>query len=119
MAAATVSPGLIGDQIGRVRTMIIAAALFGASAIGSALALAVSDLVPWRVLGAAAAGPQAVRSGERRERRSAFGLCRPGRRLGVAQHAQRVMPRELGQIGIGPPTRRELSEQIRERRHIL
>jgi sugar porter (SP) family MFS transporter len=52
--------GPIGDRIGRVRTMIIAAVLFIASAIGSALAVAVWDLVLWRVLGGFAIGAASV-----------------------------------------------------------
>ncbi|HEY7173813.1 MAG TPA: sugar porter family MFS transporter [Micromonosporaceae bacterium] len=52
--------GPLGDRIGRVRVMVIAAVLFLISAIGSALAVAAWDLVIWRVLGGLAVGAASV-----------------------------------------------------------
>jgi sugar porter (SP) family MFS transporter len=52
--------GPLGDRIGRVRTMVIASALFLISAIGSAVAVAAWDLVIWRVLGGFAIGAASV-----------------------------------------------------------
>lgn len=56
--AATI--GRIADRIGRIRCMQIAAALFTASAIGSALPFALWDLAMWRVVGGFGIGMASV-----------------------------------------------------------
>ncbi|WP_439674135.1 sugar porter family MFS transporter [Embleya sp. MST-111070] len=52
--------GRIADRIGRIRVMQIAAVLFAASAVGSALPFALWDLALWRVLGGTAIGMASV-----------------------------------------------------------
>ncbi|RJL34228.1 sugar porter family MFS transporter [Bailinhaonella thermotolerans] len=52
--------GPLADKFGRVRVMLIAAALFVVSAIGSALAFSAIDLTVWRVLGGLAVGAASV-----------------------------------------------------------
>ncbi|WP_322870933.1 sugar porter family MFS transporter [Streptomyces goshikiensis] len=52
--------GRIADRIGRIRCMQIAAALFTASAIGSALPFALWDLAMWRVVGGFGIGMASV-----------------------------------------------------------
>ncbi|MDG4862939.1 sugar porter family MFS transporter [Streptomyces sp. T-3] len=52
--------GRLADRIGRIHTMRIAAVLFTASAIGSALPFALWDLAMWRVLGGVAIGMASV-----------------------------------------------------------
>ncbi|QEU78554.1 sugar porter family MFS transporter [Streptomyces subrutilus] len=52
--------GRIADRIGRIRCMQIAAVLFAASAIGSALPFALWDLAMWRVIGGFGIGMASV-----------------------------------------------------------
>lgn len=52
--------GRAADRIGRIRVMQIAAVLFTASAIGSALPFTVWDLALWRVVGGVAIGMASV-----------------------------------------------------------
>ncbi|MET9855225.1 sugar porter family MFS transporter [Streptomyces sp. NPDC006450] len=52
--------GRIADRIGRIRCMQIAAVLFTASAIGSALPFALWDLAMWRVVGGFGIGMASV-----------------------------------------------------------
>lgn len=52
--------GRIADRIGRIRCMQIAAVLFTASAIGSALPFALWDLAVWRVIGGFGIGMASV-----------------------------------------------------------
>lgn len=52
--------GTVATRIGRVKTMLIAAVLFLASAIGSGLASGVVDLILWRTLGGLAVGAASV-----------------------------------------------------------
>jgi MFS transporter, SP family, sugar:H+ symporter len=52
--------GPLADRFGRVRIMLVAAALFAISAIGSALAFAPWDLTIWRVVGGLAVGAASV-----------------------------------------------------------
>ncbi|MFI8105084.1 sugar porter family MFS transporter [Streptomyces sp. NPDC086023] len=52
--------GRIADRIGRIRVMQIAAVLFTASAIGSALPFALWDLAMWRVIGGFGIGMASV-----------------------------------------------------------
>ncbi|WP_030708504.1 sugar porter family MFS transporter [Streptomyces sp. NRRL F-2580] len=52
--------GRIADRIGRIRCMQIAALLFTASAIGSALPFALWDLAMWRVIGGFGIGMASV-----------------------------------------------------------
>ncbi|MCX4781747.1 sugar porter family MFS transporter [Streptomyces sp. NBC_01264] len=52
--------GRIADRIGRIRCMRIAAVLFTASAIGSALPFALWDLALWRVIGGFGIGMASV-----------------------------------------------------------
>jgi SP family sugar:H+ symporter-like MFS transporter len=52
--------GPLADRIGRVRVMQIAAIVFVASALGSALAFAAWDLTVWRVVGGLAIGAASV-----------------------------------------------------------
>ena len=52
--------GPLGDRLGRVRVMLIAATLFATSAIGSALAWGPVSLALWRVLGGLAVGAASV-----------------------------------------------------------
>ncbi|GHJ46349.1 MFS transporter [Catellatospora sp. TT07R-123] len=52
--------GPLADRLGRVRVMLIAAALFVVSAIGSALAFAAWDLTVWRVIGGLGVGAASV-----------------------------------------------------------
>jgi MFS transporter, SP family, sugar:H+ symporter len=52
--------GQISDRIGRVRTMIIASALFTISAIGSGIAFGIWDFIFWRVLGGLGVGAASV-----------------------------------------------------------
>ncbi|MET9697612.1 sugar porter family MFS transporter [Streptomyces sp. NPDC006529] len=52
--------GRIADRIGRIRCMQIAAVLFTASAIGSALPFALWDLALWRVIGGFGIGMASV-----------------------------------------------------------
>ncbi|NJQ02311.1 sugar porter family MFS transporter [Streptomyces zingiberis] len=52
--------GRIADRIGRIRVMQIAAVLFTASAIGSALPFTIWDLAWWRVVGGVAIGMASV-----------------------------------------------------------
>ncbi|MFI6640966.1 sugar porter family MFS transporter [Streptomyces sp. NPDC050504] len=52
--------GRIADRIGRIRCMQIAAVLFAASAIGSALPFAAWDLTVWRLIGGVGIGMASV-----------------------------------------------------------
>ena len=52
--------GRIADRIGRIRCMQIAAVLFSASAIGSALPFALWDLAMWRIVGGFGIGMASV-----------------------------------------------------------
>ncbi|GAA2444891.1 sugar porter family MFS transporter [Actinomadura vinacea] len=52
--------GPLADRIGRVRVMLVAAALFVASSLGSALAFSALDLTFWRVVGGLAIGAASV-----------------------------------------------------------
>jgi sugar porter (SP) family MFS transporter len=52
--------GRAADHLGRVRAMLIAAALFAISAIGSGLAFAVWDLILWRFVGGVGVGMASV-----------------------------------------------------------
>ncbi|MCM2578772.1 sugar porter family MFS transporter [Streptomyces meridianus] len=59
-AIGAATAGRIADRIGRIRVMQIAAVLFTASAVGSALPFALWDLALWRVLGGIAIGMASV-----------------------------------------------------------
>ncbi|MGP3926224.1 sugar porter family MFS transporter [Streptomyces sp. 8N616] len=59
-AVGAATAGRIADRIGRIRVMQIAAVLFTASAIGSALPFTLWDLAMWRVLGGVAIGMASV-----------------------------------------------------------
>ncbi|AZM55781.1 MFS transporter [Streptomyces sp. WAC 01529] len=52
--------GRIADRIGRIRCMQIAAVLFAASAVGSALPFAAWDLTMWRLIGGVGIGMASV-----------------------------------------------------------
>ncbi len=52
--------GSIADRIGRTRTMVIAAAFFLVSAVGSGSPFAFADFVAWRVLGGIGVGAASV-----------------------------------------------------------
>ncbi len=52
--------GPLADRLGRVRVMVIAAALFLVSAIGSGLAFSAVDLTFWRVVGGLGVGAASV-----------------------------------------------------------
>ncbi|GEL25674.1 MFS transporter [Pseudonocardia sulfidoxydans NBRC 16205] len=52
--------GPVADRIGRVRVMLLAAALFGTSSLGSGLAVTVWDLMGWRVLAGVGVGVASV-----------------------------------------------------------
>ncbi|MFJ7267771.1 sugar porter family MFS transporter [Streptomyces sp. NPDC099050] len=59
-ALGAATAGRIADRIGRIRCMQIAAVLFTASAIGSALPFALWDLAAWRVIGGFGIGMASV-----------------------------------------------------------
>ncbi|WP_335938621.1 sugar porter family MFS transporter [Streptomyces sp. PTD5-9] len=59
-AIGAATAGRIADRIGRIRCMQIAAVLFTASAVGSALPFALWDLAVWRVVGGFAIGMASV-----------------------------------------------------------
>ncbi|UYQ64651.1 sugar porter family MFS transporter [Streptomyces peucetius] len=59
-AVGAATAGRIADRIGRIRCMQIAAVLFTASAIGSALPFALWDLALWRTVGGFAIGMASV-----------------------------------------------------------
>ncbi|MEV6681617.1 sugar porter family MFS transporter [Streptomyces erythrochromogenes] len=59
-AIGAATAGRIADRIGRIRCMQIAAVLFTASAVGSALPFALWDLAMWRVIGGFAIGIASV-----------------------------------------------------------
>lgn len=59
-ALGAATAGRIADRIGRIRCMQIAAVLFTASAIGSALPFALWDLAVWRVVGGFGIGMASV-----------------------------------------------------------
>ncbi|MFD3699483.1 sugar porter family MFS transporter [Streptomyces sp. NPDC058646] len=59
-ALGAATAGRIADRIGRIRCMQIAAVLFTASAIGSALPFALWDLALWRVIGGFGIGMASV-----------------------------------------------------------
>ncbi|WP_309105269.1 sugar porter family MFS transporter, partial [Microbacterium sp.] len=52
--------GPVANRLGRVPTMLIAAALFFISALGSGLAFGVVDLIAWRVIGGLGVGAASV-----------------------------------------------------------
>ncbi|HKJ11119.1 MAG TPA: sugar porter family MFS transporter [Ornithinimicrobium sp.] len=52
--------GRLADRIGRTRTMVVAAILFLASAVGSGLAFSEWDLILWRVVGGLGVGAASV-----------------------------------------------------------
>ncbi|MDO5493587.1 MAG: sugar porter family MFS transporter [Nesterenkonia sp.] len=52
--------GSLADRLGRVRAMLIAAALFFVSAVGSGLAVTEYDLIAWRVIGGVGVGMASV-----------------------------------------------------------
>ncbi len=52
--------GRLADRLGRIRVMVIAAALFFVSAIGSGLAFSEWDLILWRVVGGLGVGAASV-----------------------------------------------------------
>ncbi|MGW7452778.1 sugar porter family MFS transporter [Streptomyces sp. NPDC054787] len=59
-ALGAAAAGRLADRIGRIRCMQIAAALFTASAVGSALPFALWDLALWRVIGGFGIGMASV-----------------------------------------------------------
>ncbi|MFF4751870.1 sugar porter family MFS transporter [Streptomyces sp. NPDC002514] len=59
-AVGAATAGRIADRIGRIRCMQIAAVLFTASAVGSALPFALWDLALWRIVGGFAIGVASV-----------------------------------------------------------
>ncbi|GFH35485.1 sugar porter family MFS transporter [Streptomyces pacificus] len=59
-AIGAATAGRIADRIGRIRVMQIAAVLFAASAIGSAVPFALWDLAFWRIVGGIAIGMASV-----------------------------------------------------------
>jgi MFS transporter, SP family, sugar:H+ symporter len=59
-AVGAATAGRIADRIGRIRCMQIAALLFTASAVGSALPFALWDLAIWRIVGGFAIGMASV-----------------------------------------------------------
>ncbi|MCF6523294.1 sugar porter family MFS transporter [Streptomyces sp. JJ36] len=59
-ALGAATAGRLADRLGRIRVMQIAAVLFTASAIGSALPFTLWDLAFWRVLGGVAIGMASV-----------------------------------------------------------
>ncbi|KMO98214.1 sugar porter family MFS transporter [Streptomyces roseus] len=59
-ALGAATAGRLADRIGRIRCMQIAAVLFTASAIGSALPFALWDLAVWRVIGGFGIGMASV-----------------------------------------------------------
>ncbi|MEV7593804.1 sugar porter family MFS transporter [Streptomyces sp. NPDC089922] len=59
-AIGAATAGRLADRIGRIRCMQIAAVLFTASAIGSALPFALWDLAMWRVIGGFGIGMASV-----------------------------------------------------------
>ncbi|MGW7458680.1 sugar porter family MFS transporter [Streptomyces sp. NPDC054797] len=59
-ALGAATAGRLADRIGRIRCMQIAAALFTASAVGSALPFALWDLALWRVIGGFGIGMASV-----------------------------------------------------------
>ncbi|WP_030195099.1 sugar porter family MFS transporter [Streptomyces sp. NRRL S-87] len=59
-AVGAAAAGRLADRIGRIRVMQIAAVLFSASAIGSALPFALWDLAMWRVIGGFGIGMASV-----------------------------------------------------------
>jgi sugar porter (SP) family MFS transporter len=59
-ALGAATAGRIADRIGRIRCMQIAAVLFTASALGSALPFALWDLAVWRVIGGFGIGMASV-----------------------------------------------------------
>jgi MFS transporter, SP family, sugar:H+ symporter len=52
--------GPLADKFGRTRVMVIAAAIFAVSAVGSGLAFAVWDLILWRAVGGVGIGAASV-----------------------------------------------------------
>src|SRR6202022_1762766 len=52
--------GTIADRIGRVRTMLIAAALFVVGSLGTGLAVSLYDFSAWRIIGGVAVGMASV-----------------------------------------------------------
>ncbi len=52
--------GWLADNIGRTRSMLVAAVLFTASAVGSGLAFGVTDLIIWRTIGGVGVGMASV-----------------------------------------------------------
>jgi MFS transporter, SP family, sugar:H+ symporter len=52
--------GSLSDRYGRVRVMLVAAALFAASALGSGLVVGVYDLIGWRLVGGVGVGIASV-----------------------------------------------------------
>jgi sugar porter (SP) family MFS transporter len=52
--------GRLADRIGRIRVMVLAAALFLISAIGSGLAFSPGDLTLWRIIGGLGVGAASV-----------------------------------------------------------
>ncbi|AXE23179.1 MFS transporter [Streptomyces globosus] len=59
-ALGAATAGRIADRIGRIRCMQIAAVLFTASAVGSALPFALWDLAAWRIVGGFGIGMASV-----------------------------------------------------------
>ena len=59
-AAGAYFAGRIGDRYGRIPTMLVGAILFFVSAVGSAAAFAVWDLILWRVIGGLGIGIASV-----------------------------------------------------------
>ena len=52
--------GRLAERIGRIRVMVLASALFTASAVGSGLAFGAWDMIFWRVLGGVGVGAASV-----------------------------------------------------------
>ena len=59
-AVGAFAAGPIADRLGRTRCMIIAAALFAISAVGSGLPIGIADFIFWRFLGGTAVGAASV-----------------------------------------------------------
>ncbi len=59
-AVGAVVAGRLADRLGRVPVMLIGSVLFIASAIGSALAVTVEDLILWRIVGGLGIGVASV-----------------------------------------------------------
>ena len=93
--------GPLADRLGRIRVMVIAAALFAISAVGSGLAFSAWELTLWRVLGGLAIGAASVIAPAYIAEVSPAAHPRPAGLAAAARHRLRHLRLAPGRLRVG------------------